>query len=138
MTKYKIILFDGVCVLCNNIIQFIVKHDINNQFKFTHLQSESGKIIIEKYQIQHTHELSSIILIDNDQVYYKSSAILHMFVYFRGPWKTLYCLIIIPRYFRDKIYTSIGKRRYKWFGKYDKCSIPKNLLEKFDLSELKL
>ena len=136
MTKYKIILFDGVCVLCNNIIQFIAKHDIKNQIKFAHLQSKDGKALVEKYQIKCAHDLSSIILIDKGKIYYKSSAILRIFVYFRGLWKTLYFFIIIPSYFRDKIYTVIGKRRYKWFGKHDKCSVPKNLLEKFDLSKL--
>lgn len=138
MIKYKIILFDGICVLCNSFIRFIADHDVKNQIKFVHLQSESGKILAEKFHIQHVQDLSAIVLIDNKEIYYKSSAILRVFTYFYGLWKTLYFLVIIPPLFRDMIYTAIAKRRYKWFGKYDKCVIPNNLQKKFDISELKL
>ncbi len=134
--KYKIVLFDGVCHLCDRTVRFIVKRDKRNHFKFATFQSENGKLLVEKFQINYVKDLTSVVLIDEGEVYYKSTAILRIFRYI-PLWKAVCCFAIIPRSLRDKLYNIIGNNRYRWFGKYDSCLVPdKELLDRFDLSDI--
>lgn len=118
----KIVLFDGVCNLCSSSVQWIIKHDSNNVFKFTSIQGEIGIALMKEHQI--SNKLDSVILLDEGTVYYKSSAALRIAKYCNGAWKLLYVFIIVPRFIRDFIYDIIAKNRYKWFGKKESCWIP--------------
>lgn len=118
-----IVLFDGVCNLCNSAVKFIITHDKKNVFRFAALQSEAGQNLLAKYNYP-TTELNSIILVENNKAYDKSTGALRVVKKFKGLWPLFYGLIVIPKFLRDGIYNWVAKNRYKWFGKKDECMIP--------------
>jgi predicted DCC family thiol-disulfide oxidoreductase YuxK len=124
----KIILFDGVCNLCNSSVHFIIKKDKKKQFLFTSLQSDAARDILLQFQLKNS-ELDSILLIENGQVYQKSDAILKIVKHLNGIWKISYGFIILPKFIRDYVYIIIAKNRYRWFGKREVCMIPTKELE---------
>ena len=120
----KIIIFDGVCNLCNQSVLKVIKLDKKNTFLFTSLQSETGKEILEHLKID-TSKIDSIILFDPKGKYYiKSSAALKIMSSFNGFWKLTQIFWLIPKALRNLVYDFIAKNRYKWFGKKDQCMIP--------------
>jgi|SRR6476469_2247654 len=121
--KNRVILFDGVCNLCDSAVQFVIKHDHHNTFKFAALQSDYAKQILANQPIN-LAALSSMVLIDDDKVYTKSSAALRIAKYLNNGLPLLYTFIIIPSFLRDFVYDFIAKNRYKWFGEKDQCMIP--------------
>lgn len=123
MATQPIILFDGVCNLCNGAVQYVVKHDPEKQFRFASLQSEAGRQLLESKQLS-TTDLSSFLLIDNGELYSKSTAALKVAKRLSGAVKLLGIFIVIPAVIRDGIYNLIARNRYKWFGKKDACMIP--------------
>jgi predicted DCC family thiol-disulfide oxidoreductase YuxK len=118
-----IVLFDGVCNLCNGAVQFIIRHDKKNIFMFASLQSEVGRKILEQYNFP-LDELNSFILIENNKAYTRSTGALRVAKKLNGLWPLLYGFIIIPKFIRDSIYNWVAGNRYKWFGKKDACMIP--------------
>jgi len=121
----KLILFDGVCNLCNSSVQYIIKNDKKNRFMFAPLQSEAGKQIIEKFNID-TTQVDSIILYnpDKDNINYKSTAALKVASQLGFPTNILSVFLIIPSFISNWVYDYIAKNRYKWYGKKDACMIP--------------
>jgi len=120
----KIILFDGVCNLCNGAITFILKNEKTPHFKFASLQSEIGKHLMAERHINPS-EIDSIILIDVGNAYYiKSTAALEIAKDLKGGYSLLSNLSVLPESFRDSVYDFIARNRYKWFGKKDQCMIP--------------
>ncbi len=129
----KLILFDGVCNLCNISVQKIIKFDKQNKFVFASLQSQIGQEIITDLKID-INKINSVILYVNDNFYIKSSAVLKILNDFEGLWKITQIFWILPQFIRDFFYDIIAKNRYKWFGKNDKCLIPSdNLKSKFKI-----
>jgi predicted DCC family thiol-disulfide oxidoreductase YuxK len=128
----KIILFDGVCNLCNSSIQFIVKHDSRDIFRFVSIQSEFGQKIIKHIGIQNQN-LDSIILYEPGIAYnYKSAAVFKIAENLDGIIGLFYIFNILPTNFTNLFYDYIAKNRYKWFGKQNFCMIPTNdLMAKF-------
>jgi len=122
-TKHKIILFDGVCNLCNGAINFIIERDMKDVFRFATLDSDIAKELSEKYKID-LSQVDSIILISNEKAFIKSSAALHISKDLSGAWPLLYSFMISPKFIRNAVYDYIAKNRYKWFGKKDSCMIP--------------
>ena len=119
----RIILFDGECNFCHSSVQFIIKRDPAAHFLFTSLQSETGKVLKEKFHISDDEE--SVILIAGKKVYTQSAAALHIAKKLDGLWHLLFLFILIPRPIRDFFYQFIAKNRYKWFGKKDDaCMLP--------------
>jgi predicted DCC family thiol-disulfide oxidoreductase YuxK len=119
----KIILFDGLCNLCNGSVQFIIKRDSKNLFRFSSLQSAFGSKQLSGFGLS-ANELYSIILINKGTYLQKSDAALEIAKNLQQPWPLLYAFKIVPRFFRDWIYDLIAKNRYLWFGKKDSCMIP--------------
>lgn len=120
----KIVLFDGVCNLCNSFIDQIVKRDKNNVFLFASLQSGIGIAIREHLKLD-TSKLDSVILYEPDETYYKkSTAALHIMKEFGGAWKLMKGFLIVPKFIRDAVYDLIGNYRYKLFGKKETCRMP--------------
>jgi predicted DCC family thiol-disulfide oxidoreductase YuxK len=120
----KIILFDGVCNLCNDSVIKVIQNDKKNVFLFTALQSEAGEIILKELGID-TTKVDSIILYDPEEGYYiKSSAALRIMKEFSGFWKLMQIFRILPVGFNNFFYDYIARNRYKWFGKKDSCMIP--------------
>ncbi|MEJ1221810.1 thiol-disulfide oxidoreductase DCC family protein [Sediminicola sp. 1XM1-17] len=120
----KIILFDGVCNLCNGAIQFIIKHDKHDQFRYAPLQSATGMKYLQQRHIDTTN-IDSIILIEPGVAYYtKATAALKIGQDFGGAWKLLQVLEWIPVSISNFVYDIVAKNRYKWFGKKEDCMIP--------------
>ena len=124
----KVILFDVVCNLCNNSVKLIIKNDKSNIFKFAPLQGKYGIKIQNSYNIN-TTQINSIILVDGEKTFTKSSAALRIAKDLRAPFFMLYVFIIIPVFIRNFVYDLIAKNRYKWFGKMESCMIPSNELK---------
>lgn len=120
----KIILFDGVCNLCNTSIHFVIKHDTEDIFRYTALQSEVGQKLAAERNID-TTQVDSIILIDPGVAYYtKSDAALEIGTCLKG-YRTLSKLFkLFPLGFRNIVYDFVARNRYKWYGKQDACMIP--------------
>lgn len=127
-TNKDIILFDGICNLCNNAINFVIKRDSINRFVFASLQSKSGKQLIKKYQID-VLKIDSIILIEKNTAYTKSTAALKISKSLSRLWPVLYIFKIIPVFIRDWIYDYVAKNRYDWYGKKDSCMIPTSAIK---------
>ena len=120
---HPIILFDGICNLCNNAVQFVLKHDKKKLFRFASLQSDFGKSILIKYGLP-TDNFNSFVLILNGKAYTKSTAALSVAKMLSGPIKLLYGFIVIPAFIRNGVYNVIANNRYKWFGKKESCMLP--------------
>ncbi|MFP7171669.1 thiol-disulfide oxidoreductase DCC family protein [Terribacillus sp. 7520-G] len=128
MCKEAIILFDGVCNLCNNSVQFIIKHDKGAYFKFASLQSDFGSRLREAKQIP--DGIDSILFAEGDKVYTQSSAVLRIARRLDGAWKLAGAALFIPRPIRDSIYRYIARNRYRWFGRQNQCMLPSPELKK--------
>lgn len=123
--KNKIlILFDGVCNLCNSSVQYVIKHDKKNLFMFTALQSDIGQEIIKNHKID-TSKIDSILLYTPEKgIDYKSTAALKIAQQLGFPQNLMSVFFIIPAFIRNWVYDYIAKNRYKWYGKKDACMIP--------------
>ncbi|MCE9540086.1 MAG: thiol-disulfide oxidoreductase DCC family protein [Bacteroidetes bacterium] len=119
----QIILFDGVCNLCNGLVQFIVKRDTKAKFKFASLQSRTGQSLLLKFGLP-TDDLDSFIYIKDGNCFTKSTAGLNVLKDLGGLWWLFYAFILIPKFIRDFVYSVIAKKRYKFFGKRDSCIMP--------------
>ena len=119
----SIILFDGICNICNSSVNFIIKHDKKKQFLFASLQSDAAKEILLHFKRKKLN-LDSILLIDNKNIHEKSTAALKISKHLSNGYQLLYHLIIIPLFIRDWLYDLIAKNRYKWFGKKENCMVP--------------
>jgi predicted DCC family thiol-disulfide oxidoreductase YuxK len=117
-----IILFDGICNFCNSSVQFIIKRDPKGYFKFASLQSETGQQLLQQYGIR--KEIDSLIVIEKQNVYIKSSAALQICRKLTGFWRFFSILRVFPLIFRDYLYDRVAKNRYNWFGKRDNCMLP--------------
>lgn len=122
-SETPVLLFDGVCNLCNCIVQFVIKRDPEGKFKFASLQSESGQTLLKKMGLP-TDDFDSFVFINGNKYFLKSSAGLHVLKELGGVWKLFYVFIILPRPLRDFIYGLIAKTRYRIFGKRDTCMVP--------------
>lgn len=122
-SESHILLFDGVCNLCNSFVQFTIKRDQKGKFKFAALQSEKGQALLKKFYLP-TDDFNSFVFINGNKYFLKSSAGLHVLKELGGVWKLFYIFIICPMPLRDFIYNMIAKTRYRIFGKRDTCMIP--------------
>jgi predicted DCC family thiol-disulfide oxidoreductase YuxK len=120
----EIILFDGVCNLCNGAVLFIIKRDRDDVFRFVSLQSELGKDIIRYIGVDVSKIDSIVWYKPGEAYYYKSDAALMIVNHFGGIWSLLNVLKIIPTFLRNLLYDFIAKNRYNWFGKKESCMVP--------------
>lgn len=119
----SIILFDGVCNLCNGWVNFVIERDPDRNFHFAALQSKAGQRILLEMGLPKDF-LDSIVLVENGQYYLYSTSILRTMRRLNKLWPVFYGLVAIPRMFRDGAYRWIASRRYLWFGKQDACNLP--------------
>lgn len=128
----KIILFDGVCNLCNSSVQFVIQHDKKDVFRFVAIQSELGQEILKHIGINPIN-IDSIVLYEPGIAYhYKSDAALEIAKNIGGLFHLGTVFKIIPAGVRNHLYDYIAKNRYKWYGKKEQCMIPsKELKSKF-------
>ena len=129
VNNHKVILFDGVCNLCNNSVNFLIKRDKKDRFRFATLQSDVGQEMVKKFEIDPS-KTDSIVLIDMDKYFIKSTAVLKITKCLPGAYPLFYGFIIIPVFIRNWAYDYIARNRYKWFGKKENCMIPTPELQK--------
>ena len=120
--KQPIILFDGVCNLCNNSVKFILRHDKKEYFLFASLQSDASKNLLLHYNFKN-NDFKSIMVIDQDRIYEKSEAVLIICKNLGLPWNLLGVFRILPKRWLDFLYDFVAKNRYKWFGKKEFCTM---------------
>jgi predicted DCC family thiol-disulfide oxidoreductase YuxK len=117
-----VVLFDGVCNLCNAWVRFVVRHDPTGIFRFAAQQSPAGQAMIMKH-ISGSPQRPSVILIAGESVYTESAAILEICARLGPPWSWCALLRVVPRQLRDTFYGFIVRHRYQWFGRTDTCQV---------------
>ncbi|AXO79028.1 DUF393 domain-containing protein [Olleya aquimaris] len=120
----SLILFDGVCNLCNSSVLYVIKHDKNNAFLFAPLQSTIGKQIIDKYNLDTTATDSILLYNEAKGLKIKSTAALHIAKRLGFPNNLMTIFFIVPTFIRNLVYDFVAKNRYKWYGKKESCMIP--------------
>jgi len=125
MDENPIILFDGVCHLCAGSVQFVIKRDPRQRFRFARLQSKVAQQLLAEQQASDTG-LDSVILIYQGRLYRKSRAVLRTALLLRPAWPLLGIFLLVPRFIADPVYDFIGQHRYQWFGKKASCRLPES------------
>lgn len=133
-TVNPIILFDGVCNLCNGAVNFIIDRDPEAYFRMAALQSTIGQEILQKHSLN-TQYFDTIVLVEGENIYSHSTAALRIARKLSGAWPLFYAFIVIPSPLRNVIYNWISRNRYRWFGKQDVCRIPTPELQRHFLQE---
>lgn len=123
IAKNNILLFDGVCNLCNGAVNFIIDNDPKGHFQFAALQSDFGQQKLAALGFDQA-VFDSLVLLQEDEVFTKSSAALRIAKQLKFPYPLLYVFIILPPFLRDAVYNLIARNRYKWWGKRDSCRMP--------------
>ena len=123
MNDGPVILFDGVCNLCNSAVQYVIRHDPKSKFRFASLQSDAGKQLLRQFDLPE-NDINSFVLIQKDKAFTRSRAALTVAKQLKGPISLLYGFIIVPSFIRDVVYDLVAKKRYYWFGKKDSCMVP--------------
>lgn len=126
--KYPVLLYDGVCAVCNKTVQTILKHDRQGTMRFAALQSDFGKAVIERHP--EMRGVDSVIFLEpsdatgNEAAYARSTAALKVVSYLGGLWRVFLIAYILPRPLRDSLYDFVARNRYKILGKHDSCMLP--------------
>jgi predicted DCC family thiol-disulfide oxidoreductase YuxK len=118
----SVVLFDGVCNVCNEAVLFIVDRDPRERFQFASLQSELGQRLLREHQLE--PGIQSIVLIEGGKAYLRSAAALRVAKGLRWPWPLLFAFSVIPSALRNVFYNYFASHRYAWFGKSEQCRIP--------------
>jgi predicted DCC family thiol-disulfide oxidoreductase YuxK len=119
-----LLLFDGVCNLCNGYVQWLLLRDKKGIFRFAALQSETGQAHLRKLGYD-TAVFDTVLLICGDRVYTRSDVALEICRLLGLPWSLLYGLKLIPRALRNAVYDLVARYRYRWFGRQEACLMPR-------------
>ncbi len=133
MNGHPVVLFDGVCNLCNRSVQFIVDHDPDGRFHFATQQSAIGRRLLDEVGVTDVRGVGgvggvgdTVVLVDDDgRVWRQSAAVLRILAGLRGPWRVVGVLRVVPRPVRDALYRFVAGHRYGWFGRTDECRLPR-------------
>lgn len=122
----RVIFFDGYCVACNKIVDFLLRKDSARSFKFASLQSETAKRVLSVHgcPIQSLYAQDTLVYLRDGLMKSQSDAILSIAFDVGGLYKAALLFYTIPRCIRDMVYRGFARRRYGWFGKTDLCRIP--------------
>lgn len=132
--EHPILLFDGVCNLCDSLVQFVVERDAGATFRFASLQSPVGQALLEEYDLP-TDGFDTFVLIEDDAAYTKSEGGLRAVRHFDGLYPLLGYFLAVPRPIRDRVYDFVASNRYSWFGKKDACMLPSEGVEERFLAD---
>jgi predicted DCC family thiol-disulfide oxidoreductase YuxK len=122
--NHSVILFDGICNLCNHSVQFILKRDHAAHFQFAALQSDAGQKLLSAYGKSNLPLDSIILITEAGGMFTESDAAIRIAKHLNGAWPLLGVFLAIPRVLRDPFYRLIARNRYRWFGKKDACMLP--------------
>ncbi len=123
MKPEHIILFDGVCNLCNTAVQFVIRRDPGAKFVYASLQGSAGQELLKEYHLS-SNDFHSFVYIEKGRAFTKSTGALRVCKQLRGFSRLLYGFIIVPKFIRDRVYDWVARNRFKWFGKRNECMIP--------------
>lgn len=123
MQVTDIVIFDGLCNLCARSVQFILRHESGPRFLFSPLQSAAGARLLGEHGFS-TADVGSFVLLSDGKVYTRSGAALRIARHFKGAWRLLRVLWLVPRPLRDLLYDFVARNRYSWFGKAESCMVP--------------
>jgi predicted DCC family thiol-disulfide oxidoreductase YuxK len=127
--RQKIILFDGICTLCNGSVGFILRREKNASFLFASIQSETGKALLQWCKLPSNYN-QAIVYLENGKIHLGSTAALKIGQDLIFPWSLLaYSGFVVPRFIRDWVYNLIAQHRYQWFGKKEVCMVPTESLK---------
>lgn len=123
-----VIVFDGVCVLCNGWVRFLLRHDRAGRYRFAAMQGEAGRTLLASHGLD-PDDPSSFLLIEYDrgsqpQVATDSDAVRRVLVGLGGVWTLAWLSALVPTFVRDPLYRLVARHRYRWFGRHDACSVP--------------
>ena len=118
-----IIVFDGVCLLCNRSVQFVLAHDRRRRYRFAAVQGAAGAQLMRSHGLD-PEAPASMLLIENGRVWTESDAVLRIAASFGGTWRLTGLARVIPRPLRNALYRFVARHRYRWFGKRDHCMLP--------------
>lgn len=122
--NFPIILFDGVCNLCNASVQWVLRRDRRGQFRFAALQSETGQQLLARFGMDPA-AFNTVVLADGGRLYTRSDAALEVARRLGAPWAWLAVFRYLPRGLRDAVYDWIARNRYRWFGRQESCLLPR-------------
>ena len=122
-TPPPVLLFDGVCNLCNASVQWILKRDPRGHFRFAALQSEIGQKLLRQHGLA-SENFDTVVLVAGDRIFLRSDAALEIVRHIGGFWQLLYVFKILPRTLRDAVYNLVARNRYRWFGHREECMLP--------------
>ena len=125
----SIVVFDGLCNLCDRSVQFVVRHDPRGRFLLCWRQSERGETLMRSHGLS-VDEVDSIVLIEGGRAFLRSDAALRIAAGLGWPWKVFRILAILPRPVRDGMYGFVARKRYRWFGRKDGCRVASAAMEK--------
>ena len=127
-TSHPVLLYDGVCGFCNKSVRFVLRHDKRKKLSFASLQSGYGRSVLTRHP--ELYAVDSLVFVErghnsiHERVFVRSDAALRVAAYLGGPWKLAAAAYLIPRFVRDYFYDQFARRRYQWFGRYDRCLLP--------------
>ena len=122
--NFPIILFDGVCNLCNASVQWVIRRDRKGQFRFAALQSETGQALLARFGMNPA-AFNTVVLVDGGRLYTRSDAALEVARRMGAPWAWLAVFRFLPRQWRDAVYDWVARNRYRWFGRRESCLLPR-------------
>jgi predicted DCC family thiol-disulfide oxidoreductase YuxK len=123
MAEQPLILFDGVCNLCNGVVRFVIRQDKKGALQFAPLQSAAAQKLLQQMHLPQK-DFETFLLIENGKVFQKSSAALQVAKHFKWYWQWLQVFWMVPKPVRDAAYGFVAQHRYQWFGKKDTCMLP--------------
>ena len=122
--NFPVLLFDGVCNLCNGSVQWVLRHDARAQFRFAALQSDTGQALLRRFGLD-SAQLDTVVLVDGDRIFLRSDAPLEVARRLGGGWALLYIFKVLPRPLRNAVYDWVARHRYRWFGRQESCMLPR-------------
>ncbi|MCD0247757.1 thiol-disulfide oxidoreductase DCC family protein [Xanthomonas melonis] len=117
------IVFDGVCLLCNGWVKFLLRHDRRGRYRYAAMQGQSGRALLQRHGLDPDDPLS-FLLVEGCGAWTDSDAIVRVLAGLGGPWRLAAVLRMIPRGLRDSGYRLIARNRYRWFGRSEHCMLP--------------
>ncbi|MGE0639339.1 MAG: thiol-disulfide oxidoreductase DCC family protein [Thermoanaerobaculia bacterium] len=121
--SHPTLLFDGVCNLCNGSVQWVIRHDAAKRFRFASLQSDAARELLARHELP-LDAMDTVVLVDGDRLWVKSSAALEVARRVGGGWWLLSLFRVVPRPLRDLVYDFVARNRYRWFGRQEVCWLP--------------
>ena len=118
-----VIVFDGVCVLCNGWVRFLLRHDHARRYRFAAMQSDAGRALLARHGLD-PRDPASFLLIEGERAWTDSDAIRRVLAGLGGPWQFAHALAAVPRVVRDPLYRALARHRYRLFGRHADCLLP--------------